>query len=225
MHARYCSPYLGRFLGVDPKRQKVATRNPKRWNRFAYAIGNPIKFIDPDGKDVIYAHEKDRKFYEKRALRNSRVRAVLTAFAPGSGRDLIVSRGDPGVHSGSGTKRGAVTTNIFREPTAQELRDAYTAAGEGEAGNKAVAVLLGQGRQLKRAEITLGPRASNKDKVHELGHVEQALVDPEQHIADVAEAEKAPTVEDYNDSDLEQYADDFAEEALENDTPKRDIDQ
>ncbi len=53
MLARYYGASLGRFLSVDPivKRRKNS-RFPQRWNRFAYALNNPILFFDPDGLDV-----------------------------------------------------------------------------------------------------------------------------------------------------------------------------
>jgi RHS repeat-associated protein len=43
--ARYQDPKLGIFLGVDPKAEKF-----KGVSSYAYALNNPIKFIDPDGK-------------------------------------------------------------------------------------------------------------------------------------------------------------------------------
>ena len=47
MHARYCNPLLGRFLSFDPVGGK--RRRPQSWNRYAYALDNPIKFNDPRG--------------------------------------------------------------------------------------------------------------------------------------------------------------------------------
>ena len=47
MHARYCSPWWGRFLTVDPVGGNP--KNPQSWNRYAYVLGNPLKYIDPDG--------------------------------------------------------------------------------------------------------------------------------------------------------------------------------
>ncbi|HEU4875907.1 MAG TPA: RHS repeat-associated core domain-containing protein [Pyrinomonadaceae bacterium] len=66
--ARYYSSAQGRFSGVDPfnialETQKAAELNPGRaralfnaylsqpqqWNRYAYAINNPLLYVDPDG--------------------------------------------------------------------------------------------------------------------------------------------------------------------------------
>ena len=52
MHARFCSPLTGRFLSVDPKPRRSALPMPQRWNRYGYAAGNPLKYIDPDGEDL-----------------------------------------------------------------------------------------------------------------------------------------------------------------------------
>jgi RHS repeat-associated protein len=55
MHARYCSPLTGRFLGVDPKERRSAVRKPQSWNRFAYSFNNPLRFVDPDGRESVNA--------------------------------------------------------------------------------------------------------------------------------------------------------------------------
>jgi RHS repeat-associated protein len=53
MHARYYQPVKGRFLSVDPKLDvSKTTREPQRWNRYVYALNNPVKLIDADGRDV-----------------------------------------------------------------------------------------------------------------------------------------------------------------------------
>jgi RHS repeat-associated protein len=48
MHARYCSPTLGRFLSADPRGGTPA--DPQSWNRFTYGLNNPIRFVDPNGE-------------------------------------------------------------------------------------------------------------------------------------------------------------------------------
>ncbi|HYI08064.1 MAG TPA: RHS repeat-associated core domain-containing protein, partial [Thermoanaerobaculia bacterium] len=56
MHARFYNPNWGRFLTVDPlmaPQRNMTT--PQRWNRYAYTVNNPVKYVDPDGrKDTIY---------------------------------------------------------------------------------------------------------------------------------------------------------------------------
>jgi RHS repeat-associated protein len=53
MHARYYSSNLGRFLSVDPKAHaRQAMHSPQMWNRYAYAIDNPIAYTDPTGESV-----------------------------------------------------------------------------------------------------------------------------------------------------------------------------
>jgi RHS repeat-associated protein len=47
MHARYYSPFLGRFGRVDPFRGSPTS--PQSLNRYAYALLNPTNLIDPKG--------------------------------------------------------------------------------------------------------------------------------------------------------------------------------
>ncbi len=47
--ARYYSARLGRFTGVDPANAGADPLVPQGWNGYAYAINNPLAFIDPTG--------------------------------------------------------------------------------------------------------------------------------------------------------------------------------
>jgi RHS repeat-associated protein len=42
----------GRFTSVDPLMASARISNPKTWNRYVYALNNPLRYIDPDGMDV-----------------------------------------------------------------------------------------------------------------------------------------------------------------------------
>lgn len=49
--ARWHDPALGRFMSVDPLCEKYYSISP-----YAYCMNNPIKYIDPNGKDWIVAN-------------------------------------------------------------------------------------------------------------------------------------------------------------------------
>jgi len=71
MHARFRSPLTGRFLTVD-----VATADPSHsqtWNRYSYALGNPARFIDPDGR----AAEEPSVFDQLAAYFSDRLNAMF----------------------------------------------------------------------------------------------------------------------------------------------------
>jgi RHS repeat-associated protein len=54
--ARYFSAAQGRFLGGDGMiTKKEWMPEPQRWNRYTYGLNNPLKYVDPDGKDAIAA--------------------------------------------------------------------------------------------------------------------------------------------------------------------------
>lgn len=51
MHARYYDPNLGRFLSVDPSWGSAQLQVPQSWNRYAYVMNNPLRYIDPTGRE------------------------------------------------------------------------------------------------------------------------------------------------------------------------------
>jgi RHS repeat-associated protein len=50
MHARHCSPVMGRFLSVDPALESADPFKPQGWNRYGYVRGNPLVLVDPSGE-------------------------------------------------------------------------------------------------------------------------------------------------------------------------------
>ena len=56
--ARYTSSSLGRFLSVDPTRVSVSVIDPQSWNRYSYALNNPLVYTDPNGKWSTRDHEE-----------------------------------------------------------------------------------------------------------------------------------------------------------------------
>ncbi len=49
MHARHYSPFLGRFLSVDPI-DSGFSGNPQSWNKYTYGLDNPLKYVDRNGQ-------------------------------------------------------------------------------------------------------------------------------------------------------------------------------
>src|SRR5579883_1363624 len=47
--ARYDSSSMGRFMSPDPLLNSGRPNNPQTWNRYAYALNNPLNIIDPTG--------------------------------------------------------------------------------------------------------------------------------------------------------------------------------
>ena len=51
--ARYYGSKPGRFTTVDPVYTwKENLVDPQRWNRYAYSRNNPLRYVDPDGREV-----------------------------------------------------------------------------------------------------------------------------------------------------------------------------
>ena len=52
--ARYYGSRIGRFTTTDPVVDvKSALVNPQRWNKYAYGLNNPLRNVDPDGRDSL----------------------------------------------------------------------------------------------------------------------------------------------------------------------------
>lgn len=72
MHARYYASAAARFLSVD-RGDSERLGSPQTWNRYAYALNNPIKVFDPDGREW-------RKFADKIGI--TRTLEFLAARSP-----------------------------------------------------------------------------------------------------------------------------------------------
>lgn len=60
--ARYLASAQGRFISPDPlyiTSQKI--RWPQQWNLYTYAANNPLRFTDPDGREVRLVCQGDKK--------------------------------------------------------------------------------------------------------------------------------------------------------------------
>jgi RHS repeat-associated protein len=59
--ARYLRTGSGRLTTVDPVMTSAHLTNPQTFNRYAYARNNPLRYVDPDGRDVSKECIADKK--------------------------------------------------------------------------------------------------------------------------------------------------------------------
>jgi RHS repeat-associated protein len=59
--ARYYGNTMGRFITPDPLMASGHVSDPQSWNRYAYALNNPLRYIDPTGMEVADSCAKDGK--------------------------------------------------------------------------------------------------------------------------------------------------------------------
>lgn len=90
MQARYFSSTQGRFTSVDPfnivlEAQAEAETNPQKaqaalaaylsqpqqWNRYTYAINNPLLYVDPTGEAIQLSNNKEERERQLKALQEA----------------------------------------------------------------------------------------------------------------------------------------------------------
>jgi len=70
--ARYYSAPVGRFTTVDPSITiRENTLDPQRWNRYAYGRNNPLRFVDPDGRDWLFRAVMGQQYVQQYGDRSS----------------------------------------------------------------------------------------------------------------------------------------------------------
>jgi RHS repeat-associated protein len=62
--ARYYPNNLGRFLTPDPLMASGHVSNPQTWNRYSYALNNPLRITDPEGLYPSPAYNCDKNHKE-----------------------------------------------------------------------------------------------------------------------------------------------------------------
>lgn len=62
--ARYMSGAQGRFTSPDPLLSSAHTLSPQSWNRYSYALNNPLRFTDPTGMYICNGSKDECKAFE-----------------------------------------------------------------------------------------------------------------------------------------------------------------
>ncbi len=83
--ARYFNAGFGRFSSPDPLQASARSGQPQTWNRYTYALNNPLRFVDPDGMDVNILDEKAQALLLKTLPQEIRGK-VQAAIEKGNGK-------------------------------------------------------------------------------------------------------------------------------------------
>jgi RHS repeat-associated protein len=123
MHARTYDPNLGRFLSVDPTLDvDEALHAPQAWNRYPYTRNNPIRYTDPDGRDLYdYIEGVGNGWSSSNLLNLNRVKARNEDYAAGQavGDALAVTSGVYEMFSGvTGAAGSTILTALSGGSTA-----------------------------------------------------------------------------------------------------------
>jgi RHS repeat-associated protein len=184
MGRRYYENALGRLMQPDPflpfnlKKEKFQAwiSNPQHWNKYAYALNNPLLYVDPSGltETVYYFLNKNLTDDQKKFFNDNKDK-ILGAIA-----DKLKEAGikDVVFKDGSSLSQSQISSMIAHPPTGVAfLNFANTSYGghqaaPGEFGGTAdvrSVVFLGNLQAGNPSDSQLGFRASEVAS-HELGH-------------------------------------------------------
>jgi RHS repeat-associated protein len=141
MHARYYNMHVGRFTSVDPIGGNP--RAPQSWNRYAYVLGNPLKFIDPRGLAEV-------DFCKKTSCHGS---ITVTGARP-SADPLVALNGLNSLASGRAALDQAISAGSSGIPAGLSFREALDfaiATGQGGDFTSPTAIMLGEISELASA--------------------------------------------------------------------------
>jgi RHS repeat-associated protein len=181
--ARYYSAAQGRFTTPDPTFvTKARVSDPQQWNLYSYARNNPLKYIDPDGRELKLAI-----YYQgiSSSVANSAAQGMVTKFQHAGVKNVSYE-----LHAGS---PGALTTlgySVLPTPHSHllEFRNGRETStwvgqsiqpgngGQNFGGNSAVDVTSVQRKT--KSDTALSQGLANEG-AHEVAH---DTVDPMYHL-------------------------------------------
>jgi hypothetical protein len=179
---RYYDAKTGRFLQIDPKATKYPNLSP-----YAYCADNPLKYIDPDGKELrpsgnlVAVHNrmyKESPTYKAMVDRvNERLGNIVVPMNETSLKEI--NGGDK-----SGTARGVTKPGLD---------------SEGKYKVEGTKVMVGEKTELKEVGST---KTQEAIIAHEVEHVDQITADP----AATQQSVNDHKGEDHDSTPIEQQA-------------------
>jgi RHS repeat-associated protein len=185
MHARFCSPVTGRFLSFDAGQSSLV--RPQSWNRYLYSAGNPLRFVDRDGREIMYATKNVEATFNALIARYPEVKASLALYAGKDDPKLEISRGK--------VEKDPLTGEAINGTFTPKIREEYAGNYEKMSGDADFAPNTGKfvsSAKLMSAAIVIddalisGSRAEADVAVHEVAHAQQAAGDTKGYVVNSA---------------------------------------
>jgi RHS repeat-associated protein len=122
---RYYGKAYGRFTSPDPLLSSGQPANPKTWNRYAYALNNPLRLVDPSGLFVIdqdmsqLQHDQIIEAYNKLVDSLNKVKEGSKAYK--SITRALKRLGKPGERNGVVVKVGTTSPEASGETSVRGI--------------------------------------------------------------------------------------------------------
>lgn len=174
MHARYYEPNMGRFLSVDPVMDiESAMANPQMWNRYAYALNNPMVYVDPSGALVSLA-----------GLTSQERNDLLLSLNAVTGNEYGVNNNGDLTVINYGQNASATATQFLDD--AISSTNAYTVNARNNNRSVNLMNVIGNDinvdfadfKNMKMSGLNAEAMGLGSNLLHELGHAHGGLLDP-----------------------------------------------
>ncbi|WNJ21630.1 DUF6443 domain-containing protein [Pontibacter sp. G13] len=171
--ARSYLPTIGRWGGVDPL---AADYEP--WSPYAFTLGNPVRFVDPDGRRVVGLDGDPVKDPRIRPTNGSGVRGGMFGWTRYSGTkyhngvDILAPEGSPIQSIKGGTVfnvgyHGNLGNYVVVKSTSEEGETLFIAYGHlSEIGDFQIGGLIEEGAEIGKAGTTGNSVGIAKDQEH-----------------------------------------------------------
>lgn len=178
--ARYYSSAQGRFTSVDPFLSSGTIYDPQTWNRYAYTLNNPLRYVDPLGlyewdaslggsasDDELKKRKGGGKIVDRRnAFRNS-----LAAASEAAGNTSLTERQRADIARSVGAYGKEGDANGVSIATGKTKGDASAAFGTDAKGKPMPIVYNADGTYKTNIKVTFDESIDAGTVAHEGSHV------------------------------------------------------
>ena len=160
MQARYYDPVIGRFLSIDPI--DFTPANPGTFNRYTYALNNPVNHTDPSGECVPGLCPADI------AMSRAAIKQDAGSFAKGVGRGVLQS-------VAATLDVAAAVSPTYSNALPSPSQQLNAAMGPAENASMAIGEMQGQNAG-NAAQVAAGPAGAAKAGTTVVAKTSQSVI-------------------------------------------------